>query len=88
MGASKISFAPQATTAEITHQEIGGVTPIGLPKSIPILVDQAVMTRSQIIIGGGNRNSKILCSPQLLAKLPEAQIHEGLARLRDEALPS
>ena len=88
MGVSRISFASQTITAELTQQEIGGVTPIGLPKSIPILVDEAVMTRSQIIIGGGNRHSKILCSPELLATLPGAQIHKGLARLREETLPS
>ena len=83
MGASRISFAPQSTAAELTHQEIGGVTPIGLPNSIPVLVDHAVMNRSTIIIGGGNRKSKILCSPHLLTEFATTQVHEGLARLRD-----
>ena len=83
MGVSKMSFAPQSTTAERTGQLIGGVTPVGLPQSMPVFVDQAVMERNRIIIGGGNRSSKIVCSPQLLTLFPQTQVHEGIARLRE-----
>ena len=83
MQVSRASFAPQTTTAKLTQQEIGGVTPLGLPNSILVFVDQAVMTRRKIIIGGGNRHSKIICSPNLLTTFPNVQVCEGLARIRE-----
>src|SRR6187200_3337922 len=39
MGVRKASFARAEPTIEVTGMEIGGVTPFGLPESIPILVD-------------------------------------------------
>lgn len=74
----KFSFAKADQTVEITGQEIGGVTPLGLPADVPILVDAAVMKRERVIIGGGNRTSKILCAPGLLGEISTVEIHEGL----------
>jgi len=79
----KFSFAKAEQTVEVTGQEIGGVTPLGLPDSVPVLVDAAVMKRDRIIIGGGNRTSKIVCSPSLLAEISSVEIHEELGLPRD-----
>ena len=80
----KFSFAKAEQTVELTGQEIGGVTPLGLPESVPVLVDAAVMKRDKIIIGGGNRTSKIICSPSLLTEFDGVEVHESLGLLRDE----
>ena len=62
---------------------IGGVTPPGLPGDLPLWVDTRVMTRDRVIIGGGGRDSKVICPPALLAALPGAEVVEGLARPPD-----
>jgi prolyl-tRNA editing enzyme YbaK/EbsC (Cys-tRNA(Pro) deacylase) len=80
----KFSFAKAEQTVELTGQEIGGVTPLGLPDSVPVLVDAAVMEREKIIIGGGNRTSKIICSPSLLTQLKTVEVHQLLGLPRDE----
>jgi prolyl-tRNA editing enzyme YbaK/EbsC (Cys-tRNA(Pro) deacylase) len=59
--------------------EIGGVTPFGLPDGLPILVDSAVMTRGQIVLGGGNRSSKLRIAPDQLRKVPGLRVLDGLA---------
>ncbi len=61
----KFSFAKAEQTVELTGQEIGGVTPLGLPDSVPVLVDAAVTARDQIIRGGCKRSSKRILSPSL-----------------------
>ena len=78
----KFSFAKAEQTVEVTGQEIGGVTPLGLPEGVPVLVDAAVMKRERVIIGGGNRTSKIICPPSLLSEIPTVEIHEDLGLLR------
>ena len=74
----RASFAPADDVARVTGMTLGGVTPIGIT-NIPILVDARVMSRERIILGGGNRSSKILTSPAIFRALPNAEIVEGLA---------
>jgi prolyl-tRNA editing enzyme YbaK/EbsC (Cys-tRNA(Pro) deacylase) len=61
---------------------IGGVTAIGV-SDIPIYIDGAVMQLQEVVMGGGNRSSKLLLNPQELMKLPNAQVIDGLAKLRE-----
>jgi prolyl-tRNA editing enzyme YbaK/EbsC (Cys-tRNA(Pro) deacylase) len=59
--------------------EIGGVTPFGLPPELPILVDARVMDPDWIILGGGNRSSKLRLEPDALRAVPSLRVVEGLA---------
>jgi len=80
LGVSKISFASPEQTKELTGMELGGVTPFGLPENVPVWVDARVMDCKQIILGGGNRSSKILLDPAMLLKIPGVEVVEGLAK--------
>ncbi len=42
LGARKASFAPMDTAVGESGMEYGGITPIGLPESWPLLLDAAV----------------------------------------------
>jgi prolyl-tRNA editing enzyme YbaK/EbsC (Cys-tRNA(Pro) deacylase) len=78
LGVKKASFASGEETVKLTGMMIGGVTAIGID-DLPIYVDQAVMQRGSVIMGGGNRSSKVLLEPQELEKLPHVQIVQDLA---------
>ncbi|HYI12007.1 MAG TPA: YbaK/EbsC family protein [Thermoanaerobaculia bacterium] len=73
-GVKRLSFASGDETAELTGMMIGGVTIPGLPDDVPIYLDQRVMERPKIIVGGGNRSSKIRLAPAELLKLPNAGV--------------
>ena len=75
----KLSFASADVTLELTGMEIGGVTPFGLPPGLTVLVDSAVMDRDEIILGGGNRSSKLRLAPAELLRLPDVRVIDGLA---------
>lgn len=78
MAVRRASFASAEQTLELTGMLIGGVTPVGLPE-MPIYVDAAVMARQDgVIIGGGNRSSKLLLKPSELLKIPGVQVIEAL----------
>ena len=76
----KLSFASPEDTRRITGMELGGVTPIALPADLPLWIDSRVLDCEQIIIGGGNRSSKLLLAPTELHKVPQAEFVEGLAK--------
>ena len=74
VGFKRLSFASAEETATLSGMEIGGVTLIGLPPEVAILIDERVMERPSIIVGGGNRTSKIRLQPRELLKLPLARV--------------
>ncbi len=79
LAVSRISFAGPEQTREITGMELGGVTAFGLPEELPVWIDAHVMQCEQIILGGGNRSSKIVMTPAMLLKIPNAEVVPDLA---------
>lgn len=80
MGARKVSFASADETREITGMEIGGVTPLCLPDDLPIWIDETVMQCDYVVLGGGNRSSKLKVDPKLLLLQPSVEVVTGLAK--------
>ncbi len=83
LGVKKASFASADETRDLTGMLIGGVTPVALPPDIPVWVDAAVMAPASIILGGGDRSTKLRMTPRALAELPNVEVVEGLAAARD-----
>src|SRR5918997_167743 len=76
----KASFAPMDEAVRLTGMEYGGITPIGLPKDWPVLVDARVVAMPHVVIGSGVRHSKIAIAGPALGALPGAEVIDGLAR--------
>jgi prolyl-tRNA editing enzyme YbaK/EbsC (Cys-tRNA(Pro) deacylase) len=77
--ARKASFAPMQDAVDLSGMEFGGITPIGLPASWPVLVDAAVVQRSTVVIGSGLRRSKLALPAAALAEHPSSEVVVGLA---------
>jgi prolyl-tRNA editing enzyme YbaK/EbsC (Cys-tRNA(Pro) deacylase) len=88
LGARKASFASAEETRELTGMEIGGVTPFGLPPELRIWVDERVMARDRIVLGGGSRDRKVVGPPALLTALPGAEVVTDLAQVASEPPPA
>ncbi|GAA1354623.1 hypothetical protein GCM10009596_00440 [Arthrobacter rhombi] len=79
MGVKRASFADAGATASLTGMEIGGVTAPGIG-GLPVYVDRAVVEATRVVMGGGNRTSKIVLDPAELTKLPAVEVIDGLAK--------
>jgi len=78
LNARKASFGPVDEVTALTAMEFGGITPIGLPGSWPVLVDDLVAKTPSVVIGSGIRGSKLWLPGHLLAELPGAEVVPGL----------
>ena len=76
MGIKRLSFASPDETKAVTGQAIGGVTVFGLPDSIPLYIDSRIMANDYVIVGGGNRSTKIKLAPSELRRIPQANTAE------------
>jgi len=79
LAVKRLSFADAEATVNLTGMMIGGVTAFGIG-DLPIYVDSAVMEQSRVVMGGGNRSSKLLLNPKELTKLPNVVVVRGLAK--------
>jgi prolyl-tRNA editing enzyme YbaK/EbsC (Cys-tRNA(Pro) deacylase) len=74
LDARKASFAPMDDAVALTGMEYG------LPDDWPLLVDPAVAAAPAVVIGSGIRGSKLALPGELAARLPGAEVVEGLGR--------
>ena len=79
MGTRRLSFASAADTVKITGMELGGVTVFALPDGLPLYVDARIMESEFVILGGGDRSTKIKISPTVFDRMSQARVIEGLA---------
>ncbi|MEU9409307.1 YbaK/EbsC family protein [Streptomyces sp. NPDC048281] len=78
LGSRKASFASTDTATGATGMEYGGITPIGLPRDWPLLVDPAVADLPYVLVGSGRRRGKLLVPGEAFAQLPGAVVLPGL----------
>jgi len=76
----KASFLPTEQAVGQSGMEHGGITPLGLPQSWRLLLDDRVPAIEVAVLGSGVRRSKLLVPGALLADLPGAEVVAGLAR--------
>jgi len=79
MEVKRASFASADETKEITGMLIGGVTPFGLPDDMPIYIDENIKELEFIILGSGDRSSKIKLAGPELPKIPNVEFISGLS---------
>ncbi|MBO0845687.1 MAG: YbaK/EbsC family protein [Nocardioides sp.] len=76
----KASFLSMDRAVEESGMEYGGITPVGLPDSWRVLVDESCLQIETAVIGSGVRRSKLLVPGRLLGELPRAEVLAGLGR--------
>ncbi len=79
LGGQKLSFASAEETRALTGMMMGGVTVFALPPDLPLYIDSAVLGARTVVVGGGSRSSKIRVAPEVLSRVPNATVVEGLA---------
>ena len=79
MNVPRLSFATSEDTTRLTGMMVGGVTAFGLPPEWPVYVDGPAMDLDWVILGGGNRSSKLRLHPRELLRIPGAVVVSDLA---------
>jgi prolyl-tRNA editing enzyme YbaK/EbsC (Cys-tRNA(Pro) deacylase) len=74
LNARKASFASMDKAVSETGMEYGGITPVGLPSTWPLLIDETATQLDYVLVGSGIRKSKLLIPGQMLTGLPNAVI--------------
>ena len=80
MDVRKVSFAAAEDVEELTGMPSGGVSPFGLPAGLPVWIDERVVGGiERLIVGSGERASKLLVAPGAFRAIPGATVIPDLA---------
>jgi prolyl-tRNA editing enzyme YbaK/EbsC (Cys-tRNA(Pro) deacylase) len=74
----KATFLPMERAVEESGMEHGGITPVGLPGSWRVLVDERLLDEPVVILGSGVRRSKLLLPGSTLGDLPFVEVVPAL----------
>lgn len=69
----KLDLAPAAEAERATGYVVGGISPLGQRKRLPMLVDDSALQFESVFISGGRRGLEIELSPMHLIALCEAR---------------
>jgi len=69
MNVPRASFAGPEDMRALTGMEVGGVTPFGLPETLPLFVDARVLDHAWVIVGAGGRSAKLRIDPHAFERL-------------------
>jgi prolyl-tRNA editing enzyme YbaK/EbsC (Cys-tRNA(Pro) deacylase) len=79
LGVKRASFASADETKELTGMMIGGVTPFSLPDDLALWIDERVLSRDRVVVGGGSRSLKVRVPPTALLAVSRAEVVTDLA---------
>jgi Cys-tRNA(Pro) deacylase len=73
IGAKKVEPCAPETAQRHTGYQVGGTSPFGTRKPLPVYVERSILDLPAIYINGGNRGFLVQISPQALTSLLHAQ---------------
>ena len=79
IGAKKIDPCKPDVAQRHTGYQVGGTSPFGTRKSLPVYVERSILAVSSIYINGGHRGFLVRISPKVLTDLLHAQPVESAA---------
>ena len=72
----------QVDVNKVVRKRLGAKKASFAPAELPLWIDARVMDSTQLIVGGGSRDRKVLLPPAGLLQLPGAEVVEDLAKVR------
>lgn len=71
LGVKTIQPCAPDTVTRHTGYQVGGTSPFGTRKSLPVYMEHSILTLSNILVNGGKRGLLVEISPQDVVKLLE-----------------
>ena len=73
IGAKSVQTCTAETAQRQTGYRVGGTSPFGTRKNLPIYVEQSILSLAKIFINGGRRGFLVGIDPQVLTTVLHAQ---------------
>ncbi len=76
LGVRKAAMAEVATAEKLSGYLVGGISPFGVRKRLPVHIEGSLMHFDRVAINAGQRGMMVILSPQDIVKAVNAQVIE------------
>lgn len=63
LAAKKTSLADEVTAERLTGYRVGGISPFGVRQTLPVVMDQGLLSMEEVLINAGRRGVMLKMSP-------------------------
>lgn len=74
LGAKSAAMMPPAEAERLTGYKVGGISPFGQRRPVPIVLDEAAMAQDAIFLNGGRRGLQVRLAPAAAAAAMGAKV--------------
>ena len=75
MGVKRVNPCDEVTAQKHTGYQVGGISPFGTRKTLPVYVEKTIFSLDLLVINGGKRGFLIEIEPQVLSRaLPVKEV--------------
>jgi Cys-tRNA(Pro)/Cys-tRNA(Cys) deacylase len=72
LGGKQAALLPAAAAERVTGYHLGGISPFGQKKRLPLVLERSVLEQAQVLCNAGQRGLQLELAPQAVAQLPGA----------------
>lgn len=70
----RATLTDPAVAQRVSGSVVGGISPIGLRKTLPAVADESILKHAEVYVSGGKRGLEICLAPQDLITLTQATL--------------
>ena len=74
LGGKSAAMMPVADAERVSGYKVGGVSPFGQTRRVPVAIDEAALAHAQVYINGGQRGLQVRLDPRDAARLLNAAV--------------
>jgi len=74
LGAKKATMADPAHAERLTGYVVGGISPFGQKRRLPVVADRSLLEHATVLVSGGRRGLQVEVAPQDLVRLLGAAV--------------
>jgi Cys-tRNA(Pro)/Cys-tRNA(Cys) deacylase len=73
-GAKRAAMADRASAARVTGYVVGGISPFGTKKRLPVLMEAALLNYPEVMINAGRRGTMVKLAPADIVRTLDAAV--------------
>lgn len=74
IGAKRVAMADPAAAERATGYVVGGISPLGQKRRLPIVIDESILALERVHVSAGRRGLEIALAPADLVRLCDAEV--------------
>ena len=79
LGAKAVAMMPRADAERVSGYRIGGISPFGQTRKVPVVLDETALLWDAIYLNGGQRGLQVLLSGEDAARVLDAAVADVAA---------